>query len=71
VTVQNAVGRIFAVIGIAVTTWATGRPPSTTWDFIVYALPGGILGYLFGPLLKLGLEKLFGSGGTNGSTGSA
>lgn len=68
---QNAVGLIFALIGITITTWATGRSPRTTWDFIVYALPGGILGYLFGPLLKLGLERLFGSGGTDSGTGSA
>lgn len=68
---QNAVGLIFALIGIAISTWATGRPPTTTWDFIVYALPGGILGYLFGPLLKLGLQKLFGSSGSASGSGPA
>ncbi len=69
---QNVVGLIFAAIGIAIMTWATGRPPRTTLEFMLYALPGGIFGYLFGPLMKPGLEKLFGRGGpTDNGTGSA
>ena len=66
---QKVTALIFAVIGIAITAWITGRAPSNTGEFVAYTLPGGLLGYLFGPALSLGLKKIFGGGGTSDGPG--